>query len=214
MHLFFSADWPKLHKMFKARDAKTWQRIFPVRFLVRACALNVIFINILSWCYCSYRKQMRVKQNMSCCAVDSFDFALENLQNFPLKICGGGGTTEIQVSAVSEIRDVPLLLADPRDLLPHPERGYQILIPYPNSQDMFLQVSCGENFGLSGQPDRRVEAVGPCEGNSRSCPRSVYPSQIERINRTKRHVVLRPCSYIYIWNEITRKDAYKNWIHI
>ena len=35
-------DWPKLHDMFKARDAKTWQREFPVRI----CALHLLFISI------------------------------------------------------------------------------------------------------------------------------------------------------------------------
>ena len=40
------ADWSKLHDMFKIRDAKTWQRKFPVGFPVRVCALNLLFINI------------------------------------------------------------------------------------------------------------------------------------------------------------------------
>ena len=48
------ADWPKLHYMFKACCAKTRQR--PVR---GCCALHLLFINIYSWCCCSYRKQMR-----------------------------------------------------------------------------------------------------------------------------------------------------------
>ena len=34
------ADWPKLHDMFKARDAKTWQRKIPVGFPIRVCALK------------------------------------------------------------------------------------------------------------------------------------------------------------------------------
>ena len=44
MHLLSieHADWPKLHDMFKSRDANVWQREFPVE----ASALNSIFINI------------------------------------------------------------------------------------------------------------------------------------------------------------------------
>ena len=40
------ADWPKLHDMFKARDANVWQREFPVGFPVEVSALNSLFINI------------------------------------------------------------------------------------------------------------------------------------------------------------------------
>ena len=40
------AIWPKLHGMFKARDAKAWQREFPVEFPVRVCASNLLLINI------------------------------------------------------------------------------------------------------------------------------------------------------------------------
>ena len=40
------ADWPKLHDMFKACDAKTWQREFPVGSPARVCALNLLLINI------------------------------------------------------------------------------------------------------------------------------------------------------------------------
>ena len=40
------ADWPKLHDMFKARDANLWQRGFPVGFPVEVSALNSLFINI------------------------------------------------------------------------------------------------------------------------------------------------------------------------
>ena len=39
-------DWPKLHDMFKARDANLWQREFPEGFPVEVSALNSIFINI------------------------------------------------------------------------------------------------------------------------------------------------------------------------
>ena len=39
-------DWPKLHDMFKARDANVWQREFPVGFPVEVSALNSLFINI------------------------------------------------------------------------------------------------------------------------------------------------------------------------
>ena len=44
------ADWPKLHDMFKARDANVWQREFPVGFVIH---------QHFSICCCSYRKQMR-----------------------------------------------------------------------------------------------------------------------------------------------------------
>ena len=40
------ADWPKLHVMFKADDANTWQHEFTVEFTVEVCALNPLFINI------------------------------------------------------------------------------------------------------------------------------------------------------------------------
>ena len=41
-HLFSieRADWPKLHDMFQARDAKAQYREFPLRFLVGFCASN------------------------------------------------------------------------------------------------------------------------------------------------------------------------------
>ena len=40
------ADWPKLHDMFKAREAEAWQREFPVVFSVRVCDSNLLLINI------------------------------------------------------------------------------------------------------------------------------------------------------------------------
>ena len=40
------AHWPKLHDMFKARDAIAWQREFAVGFPVEVSALNSLFINI------------------------------------------------------------------------------------------------------------------------------------------------------------------------
>ena len=48
MHLLSieRADWPKIHDMFKARDAKAWQCEFPVEFPVRVCASNLLLINI------------------------------------------------------------------------------------------------------------------------------------------------------------------------
>ena len=42
------ADWPKLHDMFKTSDARTWQRKFPLGFLVKVCALNLLFIKIFT----------------------------------------------------------------------------------------------------------------------------------------------------------------------
>ena len=46
------ADWPKLHDMFKAWDAKARQREFPVGFPVRVCDWNLflitIFLNIVA----------------------------------------------------------------------------------------------------------------------------------------------------------------------
>ena len=41
-HLFSieRADLPKLHDMFKARDANVWQREFPVGFPVEVSAFN------------------------------------------------------------------------------------------------------------------------------------------------------------------------------
>ena len=40
------ADWLKLRDMFKARDAKAWQREFPVEFPLKVCASNLLLINI------------------------------------------------------------------------------------------------------------------------------------------------------------------------
>ena len=40
------ADWPKLHDMFKARDAKTWQREFPIELPVRVFTSNLLLITI------------------------------------------------------------------------------------------------------------------------------------------------------------------------
>ena len=40
------ADWPRLHDMFKARDAKAWQGEFPVGFPIRVCALHLLLIDI------------------------------------------------------------------------------------------------------------------------------------------------------------------------
>ena len=45
------ADWPKLHDMFKARDAKTWQRKFPpgfpVKFVPWICYSSTLFTMLL-----------------------------------------------------------------------------------------------------------------------------------------------------------------------
>ena len=46
LHSNERADWPKLHDMFKARDAKTWQRGFPVGFPVIVCASNLLLVTI------------------------------------------------------------------------------------------------------------------------------------------------------------------------
>ena len=72
--------------------------------------------------------------------------------------------TEIQVSAVLENRDVPLPLADPRELLPHPKRGYQIPFPNPISQDVFLQVSWRELWAVwtAGPMGRGHRLKGTC----------------------------------------------------
>ena len=46
-HLYIErADLPKRHDMFKARDAKAWQRDFPVGFPVKVCISNLLLINI------------------------------------------------------------------------------------------------------------------------------------------------------------------------
>ena len=46
--VFYQARWLKQHDIFTARDAKAWQREFPVGFPVRACASNLLLINIFS----------------------------------------------------------------------------------------------------------------------------------------------------------------------
>ena len=43
------ANWPKLHEVFKTRDANTWQREFPVGFPVEVCALNSLSNNIFHY---------------------------------------------------------------------------------------------------------------------------------------------------------------------
>ena len=80
--------------MFNARDAKSWQRLFPVGFSVKVCALNLLFINILhdvvarieSRCVIEAKHVLLV---WSCWSVNSFDFrwkktalALKRLCNF------------------------------------------------------------------------------------------------------------------------------------
>ena len=73
------ADWPKLHYMFKARDANAWQREFQVGFPVEVSALNSLFVNIFHGVVARWKADAWSKQNMSCWSVNSFDFALEKL---------------------------------------------------------------------------------------------------------------------------------------
>ena len=73
------ANWPKLHDMFKARDANVWQRESQVRFPVEISAINSIFINIFMMLLLVKRKYAWLKQNMSCWSVNSFDFALKKI---------------------------------------------------------------------------------------------------------------------------------------
>ena len=73
-------DWRKLHDMFKARDAKTWQSEIPILFSVTVCALNLLFINIFTMLLVQ-KADAWLKQNMSCGFVNSFDFALEKQQS-------------------------------------------------------------------------------------------------------------------------------------
>ena len=49
-HLFSieRVNWPQLHEIFKECDANTRQRQFPEVFLVRVCALYLLFVNILT----------------------------------------------------------------------------------------------------------------------------------------------------------------------
>ena len=91
------------------------------------------------------------------------------------RYCGRGGTTEIQVSAVPENRKVPLLLADPRDLLPHPERGYQIPIPTPTDKTCILKWAVGRAFGWM---DSRTDRSRPCRGELGELPQSRLPVTI------------------------------------
>ena len=69
------ADWQKLHYMFNARDAKSWQRELPVGFQVRNCALNLLFINIFHDVVARIKADAWLKQNMSCWSVTSFHFS-------------------------------------------------------------------------------------------------------------------------------------------
>ena len=87
------ADWPRLHDMFKARDANAWQREFPVGFPVEVSALYSLFINFVAILLLVWKAEAWLKQNMSCWSVNSFDFALEKLHShwnaraiFPRKI--------------------------------------------------------------------------------------------------------------------------------
>ena len=90
------ADWLNLHDMFKARDAKSWQRWFPVGFPVRVCALNLLFINILYDIVARIESRYAIKmlkQNISCWSINSFDLSLKKLHSrwraraiFPRKI--------------------------------------------------------------------------------------------------------------------------------
>ena len=87
------ADWPRLHDMFKARDANAWQREFPVGFPTEVSALYSLFINFVTILLLVWKAEAWLKQNMSCWSVNSFDFALEKLHShwnaraiFPRKI--------------------------------------------------------------------------------------------------------------------------------
>ena len=46
--VFYRTRWlAKATWHVKARDVKSWQRYFPVGFLVRVCALNFLLINVI-----------------------------------------------------------------------------------------------------------------------------------------------------------------------
>ena len=79
MHLLSieGADWPKLHDMFKACDAKAWQREFLVGFPVSLCLEFVIYQHF-SRCCCSIESRCMIKQNMSCWYVSLFHFYWKN----------------------------------------------------------------------------------------------------------------------------------------
>ena len=87
------AHWLKLHDMYKARDAKTWQRKFPVWLPVGVCASNLLFINTFHDAVVCIETNAWLKQALAYWAVNSFGFALEKLphaealvQYFPRKI--------------------------------------------------------------------------------------------------------------------------------
>ena len=83
MHLLFieRTDWLKLLDRFNVRDTKSWQRWLTVRFPVRVCALNLLFINIFYDVVARKRSDEWLKQNMSCWSVNSCDVSLEKLHS-------------------------------------------------------------------------------------------------------------------------------------
>ena len=71
------ADWPKLHYMFKARDAKAWQREFPVW----VCASNLLLIDIFLDIVARIKMRCVIKAKHICWSVNSFDLSLEKLHS-------------------------------------------------------------------------------------------------------------------------------------
>ena len=69
---FFQVCWlAKAHTCLKS--------MFLVGFLNRVCALNLLFINLFHDVVNRIETEVWLKQNMSCCPVNSFDFAQEKL---------------------------------------------------------------------------------------------------------------------------------------
>ena len=81
-------------------------------------------------------------------------------------LCGIGGMTEIQVSGLPENRDVPLAAVTS---FPTQNEATRFQFLSPTDKTCFYRWA-GESFGLNGQPDWRVKAVGPCWGELAELP--------------------------------------------
>ena len=76
------ADWPNLHDMFIACDAKAWQREFPVGFPVRVCTSNLLLIKIFLDIVAHIESKFVIKaKHVLLVCFNSFDFSLEKMHS-------------------------------------------------------------------------------------------------------------------------------------
>ena len=126
-------DWPKLHDIFKARDAKTWQSTIPVGFPVRVCALKLLFINNFHDVVARIKKQMH----------DSSKTCLEGL--LTLLICVGKLHERFSASAVSPAQN--RINRPTRHVLLHTSGSilsdaWTVILEWTNLRKLLVQSEC------------------------------------------------------------------------